>query len=56
MGKGKGNVSHWVAKVKPGTILYEVSGNQIPILEKALLLGVNKLPINSKILKIKVFI
>jgi len=26
MGKGKGNVSYWCAKVKPGTVLFEVAG------------------------------
>lgn len=53
MGKGKGNVSHWVAKVKPGRILYEVSGNNLFLLEKALSLAANKLPINVQIIKRK---
>ena len=26
MGKGKGNVSYWCAKVKPGTVLFELAG------------------------------
>jgi large subunit ribosomal protein L16 len=26
MGKGKGEPEHWVASVKPGTVLYELSG------------------------------
>lgn len=53
MGKGKGAVSYWVAKVKPGRILYEVSGSNIKMLEKALKLAANKLPINVKIIKRK---
>ena len=32
MGKGKGNVSYWVSKVKPGKILYEVSGKNNKII------------------------
>lgn len=53
MGKGKGNVSHWVAKVNPGRILYEVSGKNLLLLDKALKLASNKLPINVKIIKRK---
>jgi large subunit ribosomal protein L16 len=26
MGKGKGSVSYWIAEVRPGKILYEISG------------------------------
>lgn len=53
MGKGKGNVSHWVARVKPGRILYEVSGGNIKLLKDALKLATNKLPIHVKIIKRK---
>lgn len=28
MGKGKGDISHWVCKIKPGKILYEIDGVQ----------------------------
>lgn len=50
MGKGKGNVSYWVANVKPGRILYEVGGPDFRILENALRFAINKLPIETKIL------
>ena len=50
MGKGKGSVSKWVCKVKPGKILYEVAGKN-PILIKQALKQVSfKLPMSTKIL------
>ena len=36
MGKGKGNVDHWVCKVKPGFILYEIETSFSSIAIKAL--------------------
>jgi large subunit ribosomal protein L16 len=51
MGKGKGNVSHWVANVKPGRILYEAAGNNTKLLENSLIYAASKLPINVKIIK-----
>jgi large subunit ribosomal protein L16 len=51
MGKGKGNVSHWVANVKPGRILYEAAGNSTKLLENSLIYAASKLPINVKIIK-----
>jgi large subunit ribosomal protein L16 len=50
MGKGKGNVSHWVCKIKPGRILYEVSGQNLTLIKNALTLAANKLPLNVKII------
>jgi large subunit ribosomal protein L16 len=50
MGKGKGSVSFWVAKVKPGKILFEVVGKN-PILIKQALKQVSfKLPMSTKII------
>ena len=51
MGKGKGNVSYWVANVKPGRILYETAGADPQILENALQYASSKFPIAVKIIK-----
>ncbi len=48
MGKGKGNVSFWVAKVKKGQILYEISGISLENAKKVLKAGSNKLPVKTK--------
>ena len=55
MGKGKGNVSYWVSVVKPGRILYEVAGQDIILLKKALLNASVKLPISVKIIERQIF-
>ena len=47
MGKGKGNVSYWVARIKKGTILFEICGVQIKIAKDALKSGGFKLPIKT---------
>ena len=48
MGKGKGSVSFWVAKVKKGQILYEISGISLENAKKVLQAGSNKLPVQTK--------
>ncbi len=48
MGKGKGNPEFWVAVVKPGRILFEVSGVSKEIAERAFQLASHKLPIKTK--------
>lgn len=48
MGKGKGAPEYWVAVVKPGTILFEVSGVNQEIGQEALRLAAQKLPIKTK--------
>ena len=50
MGKGKGSVDHYVAKVKPGRILYEISGVESSLAKEALMLAAAKLPIKTKLL------
>jgi large subunit ribosomal protein L16 len=50
MGKGKGNPEYWVAVVKPGTIMFEVSGVSMELAEAAMRLAGSKLPIKTKIL------
>ncbi len=49
MGKGKGSPEYWVAKVKPGRILFEITGVPEPVAREALRLGAAKLPIKTKI-------
>jgi large subunit ribosomal protein L16 len=49
MGKGKGAVDHWVFKVKPGFILYEIETAYTSLAIKALESGKIRLPIQSKI-------
>lgn len=48
MGKGKGNFSFWVSKVKKGQILFEISGISFENAKKVFLAGSNKLPISTK--------
>lgn len=51
MGKGKGNVDGWVAVVKPGRIMFEVSGVSEELAVKALRKAAYKLPIKCKVVK-----
>lgn len=48
MGKGKGGPEYWVAVVKPGTVLFEISGVEPELAEEAMHLAGSKLPIKSK--------
>ena len=48
MGKGKGAVDHWVAVVKPGRIIFEISGVRKEIAKEAVRLAGNKLPIATR--------
>ena len=49
MGKGKGSVEFWAAKVKPGRIMFEIDGVAEPVAREALRLAAMKLPIKSRI-------
>ena len=49
MGKGKGSVEFWAAKVKPGRILFEIDGVPDDVARRALELGAAKLPIKTRI-------
>jgi len=51
MGKGKGAVSFWAAKVSPGKILFEIEGVPVKMALKALKSGSMKLPISTKIIQ-----
>ena len=48
MGKGKGSVEFWVARVNPGKILFELSGIPESVAREALALAAAKLPIKTK--------
>lgn len=50
MGKGKGSPEQWVAVIKPGMILYEISGVSDDLALKALNLAGNKLPFSTKVI------
>ncbi len=49
MGGGKGDVSEYVAPVKPGRMLFEMSGVTSEIAREALRLASHKLPVKTKI-------
>jgi len=49
MGKGKGSPEFWVARVKPGRIMFEIDGVPEVVAREALALGAAKLPIKTKI-------
>ncbi|GAB6281603.1 MAG: 50S ribosomal protein L16 [Ignavibacterium sp.] len=51
MGKGKGAPEFWVAVVKPGRILFEVSGVSKEVASEALKLCSHKLPIKTKVVE-----
>jgi large subunit ribosomal protein L16 len=48
MGKGKGNPEYWVAVVRPGRILYEMSGVTETTAKEAMRLAAHKLPIATR--------
>ena len=49
MGKGKGSLEYWVAVVKPGRVMFEISGVAEETAREALRLATHKLPIKCKI-------
>jgi large subunit ribosomal protein L16 len=49
MGSGKGSPELWVARVKPGRIIFELGGLNQQIAKEALLLGAAKLPIKTRV-------
>lgn len=51
MGKGKGNLEGWVAVVKPGRIIFEMSGVDRELAYKALNIAAQKLPIKVKVVE-----
>ena len=51
MGSGKGTPELWVARVKPGRILFEVDGVPLQIAKEALALAAAKLPIKTRFIE-----
>ena len=49
MGKGKGSVDRWAAKVKPGRIMFELDGVGDAVAREALRLAAMKLPIKTRV-------
>ena len=49
MGSGKGAPEYWVARIKPGRIMFEIDGVSLDTAREALTLGAAKLPIKTKI-------
>ena len=50
MGSGKGALEYWVAVVKPGRVLFEISGVSEEVAREALRLAIHKLPLKCKIM------
>lgn len=51
MGKGKGSVDYWAARVRPGRIMFEIDGVSEEIAREALRLGAMKLPIKTRFIQ-----
>ena len=51
MGSGKGNPESWVAVVKPGRVMFELSGVPEPLAREAMRLAGMKLPVKTKFVK-----
>jgi large subunit ribosomal protein L16 len=49
MGKGKGSVDYWAARVKPGRVMFEIDGVSEEIAFEALRLAAMKLPIKTRV-------
>src|SRR5687768_15214686 len=51
MGSGKGNPEFFVAKVKPGTVMFEMKGVSEEVAREAMRLAAHKLPVKTKFVK-----
>ena len=51
MGKGKGTPEFWVARVKPGRIMFEIDGVSWDLAREAFTLAAAKLPLDTKIVR-----
>ncbi|MCY3878262.1 MAG: 50S ribosomal protein L16 [Rhodobacteraceae bacterium] len=51
MGKGKGSVEYWAAKVKPGRVMFEIDGVADAVAREALRLAAMKLPVKTRIVE-----
>jgi large subunit ribosomal protein L16 len=50
MGSGKGNPEKWVAVIKPGRVLFELSGVPEGVAREAMRLAIHKLPIKARVI------
>ena len=48
MGKGKADTDYWAARVKPGTMLYEIAGVEENIAKEALARIAHKMPVRCR--------
>ena len=51
MGSGKGSPEWWVANVKPGRVLFELSGVSETVAREAMTRAIHKLPLKARIIK-----
>ena len=51
MGSGKGSPEWWVANVKPGRVMFELSGVSEPVAREALRRAMHKLPMKTRFVK-----
>ena len=51
MGSGKGSPEFWVANIKPGRVLFEMSGVSEEVAREALRLAIHKLPFKARFIK-----
>ena len=51
MGSGKGNPEYWVAVIKPGRVMFEMSGVDEDLAKEAMRLASHKLPVKTKFVK-----
>ena len=51
MGSGKGSPEYWIARVKPGRIMFELDGVPVETAKEALLLAAAKLPVKTRFIQ-----
>lgn len=51
MGSGKGSPEWWIANVKPGRVMFELSGVAEPVAREALRRAIHKLPMKCRVIK-----
>lgn len=56
MGKGKGALEYYVARVNPGRIMFEIEGVPFDIAKEALRLGAQKMPVQTKFIMRRDFV
>jgi len=52
MGKGKGQVKYWVAKIEKGNILFELNGQNLNLIYKSVKKAIKKLSLKTKIVRL----